>query len=68
MSKGSLRIKLETFAAFATTFLATDYFWYRQKFEHVNSLFWVRVLDGSNAESTVNQPGDRPQNHHHIHS
>lgn len=45
MSKGGLRIKLESFAAFATAFLATDYLWYTQKPKYITSIVWARVLD-----------------------
>lgn len=45
MSKGSLRIKLESVAAFATAFLVTDYLWYTQKPKYINSIVWARVLD-----------------------
>ena len=59
MSKGSLRIKLESVTAFATAFLATDYLWYTQKPKYINSIVWARVLDSENATfSQQTEPSD----------
>lgn len=52
MSKGSLRIKLESVAASATAFLATDYLWYTQKLKNINSIIWARVLDSNDISNT----------------
>jgi hypothetical protein len=51
MSKGSLRIKLESVTAFATAFLATDYLWYTQKPKWINSIVWARVLDSKDVSA-----------------
>ena len=51
MSKASLRIKLESAAAFATAFLATDYLWYTQKPRYMDSIVWARLLDSNDVSA-----------------
>lgn len=58
MSKGNLRIRLESVAAFATAFLATDYLWYAQKPKYINSIVWARVLDSNDVSKSPNSTKD----------
>jgi hypothetical protein len=45
MSKGNPKFSPTFVFAFATAFLATDYFLYKMQINNVNSLVWARVLD-----------------------